>query len=392
MAESEPEQHSAATQASSSWRTTHYQTLTRDSLSQAPYSDISTPTQSADEELLLSSTKRPIRRNRQLPLRYRDVIPEPSAALPPTGTQEVPNQNPEANTPVAGILPHLRRLLRSPWNIFGLFRQYHAEDFPSHDPEENVTPEDLSDIPNCCTDDPKLHPTQPSLWPYPNLSSFRLGEWYWNNGAQKSQTSFKELVDIVSDPDFYSSDIRGTRWDLINQQLGCGDGEEEDWAEEDAGWTQTPVTISVPFHRFTDHPGSRPYVVEDFHHRSLIKIIKERLAGDRDHRDFHFEPYELHWKRDGADTTRVHGEIYTSPAFIDAHNQLQDSPLEPGCALPWVVVALMFASDATHLSSFGDAKLWPLYLFFGNESKYLLCKPSCHLCHHVVYFQKVCGI
>jgi hypothetical protein len=50
----------------------------------------------------------------------------------------------------------------------------------------------------------------------------------------------------------------------------------------------------------------------------------------------------------------------------------------------------MFWSDATHLTAFGNAKLWPCYMFFGNESKYRRCKPSCNLCSHVAYFQTVC--
>ena len=44
-----------------------------------------------------------------------------------------------------------------------------------------------------------------------------------------------------------------------------------------------------------------------------------------------------------------------------------------------------------HLTAFGDTKLWPLYLFFGNDSKYLRCKPTSHLCKHVTYFIKVGG-
>ena len=84
---------------------------------------------------------------------------------------------------------------------------------------------------------------------------------------------------------------------------------------------------------------------------------------------------------------RVQGELYTSPVFINAHRELQDSPGEPGCDLPRVIVAMMFWSDGTHLTSFGNAKLWPLYLYFGNDSKYRRCKPSCNLCDHVAYFQ-----
>jgi hypothetical protein len=77
------------------------------------------------------------------------------------------------------------------------------------------------------------------------------------------------------------------------------------------------------------------------------------------------------------------------PAFIEAHHELQDLPRKPSCTLLWAVITLMIASDATHLTNFSTAKLWPSYLYFGNELKYHWCKPSCHLCNHVAYFQAV---
>ena len=50
----------------------------------------------------------------------------------------------------------------------------------------------------------------------------------------------------------------------------------------------------------------------------------------------------------------------------------------------------MFWSDATQLTAFSDAKLWPLYIYFGNESKYQRCAPTANLCSHAAYFQTVC--
>jgi hypothetical protein len=52
-------------------------------------------------------------------------------------------------------------------------------------------------------------------------------------------------------------------------------------------------------------------------------------------------------------------------------------------------VALMFASDGTQLTAFSDAKLWPLYLGVGNESKYRRTKPSCQAFEHIAYFETV---
>ncbi|KAG2110219.1 uncharacterized protein F5147DRAFT_772486 [Suillus discolor] len=74
---------------------------------------------------------------------------------------------------------------------------------------------------------------------------------------------------------------------------------------------------------------------------------------------------------------------------MDTHCELQESPRELGCDLFCVVITLMFWSDATHLTTFGNVRLWPVYMYFGNESKYRHCKPSCNLSDHVAYFQKL---
>ena len=235
--------------------------------------------------------------------------------------------------------------------------------------------------------------TYQPFYPYPNHTSFRLGDWFWNGGVQKSKDSFHELIQIIGDPEFHPEDVQGVKLDQVNKELGTED--EQEWLDEDAGWTHTTVTISVPYqdrHGVPLNPdaGPRNYVVNDFYYRSLVSVIREKLSGLGNCHRFHFEPYELLWQptKDG-ERIRVQGKLYTSPAFIDAHREVQDLPGEPGCDLPRVVVALMFWSDVTHLTAFGNAKLWPLYMFFGNESKYARCKPSCHLCEHIAYFQTV---
>lgn len=352
----------------------------------------------------LALAVRRIRRKIKPPKRYRDDLPEPPASLPPVTSLPAPTtavEEVEQIPPGDPGVTRLRRILESPRNLFGLFRQYFAVDFPSHDPEAELSTHDLFDV---TMDNISLGassestPSAPGEYgPYPNASSFALGEWFWNNGLQKSKSDFRHLVGIITDPAFRTDDIRNTPWDQIDSQLGDS-GSEFDWVDEpDAGWTKTPVTIRVPFaYKINKRDRNRPdpvapqdFVVEDFYHRSIVTILKERL-NSTDARHFHMEPYELYWQPGGLpEPTRVHGEIYTSPAFIDTHNALQESPREPGCDLPRVVVALMFASDATQLTSFGQARIWPLYMHFGNDSKYRRSKPSLHLCNHVAYFQKV---
>jgi hypothetical protein len=334
------------------------------------------------------------RSNRQLPLRFRDHLPRPLPSLPPGSTPN-PAASPDAQGPSTFTErdDHLSLSARgrsTPRNIFGLSHKFYGKGAPLEDPEAVITLQDLSNI------SVPHHPLQsasPTFYPFPNRSAFAMGDWFWNGGVQKSLQSFRELMGILTDPEFKLEDVRGVNWDQVNKVLATDN--EGEWVDEDAGWVRTPVTISVPYQPRRGQPsspqaGPRNYVVEDFYHRNLAAIIQEKISGLKDGHLFHTEPYETFWQPENCQSPiRVQGELYTSPPFIDAHRELQDSPREPGCDLPRAIAALMFWSDGTHLTSFGNAKLWPLYLFFGNESKYRRCKPSCNLCEHVAYFQSV---
>ncbi|KAG6912257.1 hypothetical protein DXG01_015883, partial [Tephrocybe rancida] len=140
-------------------------------------------------------------------------------------------------------------------NAFGLTRIYRGKELPKHDPEETVALVDLSDIPRSdALQVPTLgaHPSLPSpYFPYPNKNSFALGKWYWSSGTQKSQRSFKELVDIVGADDFQPKDIQSTQWSAIDKTLGQSEfdnsNDRHEWEDEDAGWKRTPISLDIPF-------------------------------------------------------------------------------------------------------------------------------------------------
>lgn len=345
-----------------------------------------------ESNLDMSIAERRSKRVRKPIKHHLDIFPEPPPNLPPRQNDGVDVQT------GPGLLPDplLHETSRtydvssSSRNVFGLSRKYFSAVLPSHDPEELTTLNDLCRISKPISVGPlnfldKYHP-------YPNKSSFLLGDWYWNGGIQKSQQAFADLIQIVGDPSFIPSDVRNTNWKAINESLGSDEQDEgnAEWTDIDAGWARTPIRISVPFN--TKNGGAQIWVAGDLYHRSLVQIIKERMANHHLSQHFHMEPYQLLFNptpRKNKEDLRVYGELYTSPAFLEAHRKLQEAPGELDCDLQRVVVALMFWSDATHLTNFGSAKLWPLYLFFGNESKYRRCKPSCNLCCHVAYFREV---
>ena len=353
------------------------------------------------EDLHRSLAERRTRReHRQLPRRYRDIAPEPLAALPPSSlqvtkecmqTDSTAPQSPSSEHPAPVLLA--RKVLKSPHNIFGLFRQYYVARFPDHDPAAHITPNDL----NASPDLPPASYVR-SYDPYPNQSAFLLGEWYWNDGERKSRSSFQNLLKIIGHPDFRPEDVAGKNWRLIDAQLsgehckGSYSNKDDDWEDEwgsrSQDWLKTPIKINVPFNKRMSHPGQREFDAGILHHRQLMSVIKERITRPSIHPHLHFEPYKLFWQSSAAtEPVRVHGELYTSEAFIEAHNELQDSPPEPGCDLPRVVLGLMFASDGTQLTSFSTAQLWPVYLTIGNESKDRRAKPSCHSFEHIAYLE-----
>jgi len=68
---------------------------------------------------------------------------------------------------------------------------------------------------------------------------------------------------------------------------------------------------------------------------NTVSVIREKLADKHDDLHFHYEPFELFWKpTDSSDDIKLHGELYTSPAFLDAHREVQELTSEPGCNLP----------------------------------------------------------
>jgi hypothetical protein len=319
-----------------------------------------------------------------------------------------------------------REKLTSNPNTFGLYREYPAGiiSFPLHDPEDEQRPQDFFEIESLqqllTSSESPLIPESTSLgstsvespsslevdgvehqelWPYPNKSSFLLGSWYWGDKSQKSRQDFADLVKIITDKDFSASDIGKTSWNSINKALGGQHpGVNISHPFDDAGWNQDNVRIQVPFHSLTGAPGVRDHDVGTFFYRDIIDILKEKVSGP-DFNHFHLEPHRLLWQKPSRSgnpsetptpAQQVYGELYHSQAFLEAHQEIQQAPSKPlDCDLPRAVAALMFASDETHLTQFGETKLWPLYMFFGNESKYRRCQPSLHTCSHVAYFIKV---
>ena len=252
-----------------------------------------------DETLHISLAElRTRREHRQPPKRYLDMLPEPPPALPPPCLPEdaqTDSNEPQPLSQQSQVPASLadRKVLKSGCNGFGLFRQYFVSHLPDHDPGGRITRNDLIESPN---------PSR-SVHPYPNLSSFLIGKWYWNGGERKSQASLEQLVKIIGHPEFRPKDVAGNNWQLIDAQLSGERSEdsnkEDDWENEQVnqpeGWIKTPIKIKVPFHKMK-HPGQKEFDSGILHHHRLMSVIRERITRPSVHPHLHFEPYKLFWQ------------------------------------------------------------------------------------------------
>ncbi|GJJ10734.1 hypothetical protein Clacol_004961 [Clathrus columnatus] len=270
-------------------------------------------------------------RKKFLPWKRREMLPEGPGPLL-IKTTDTPNHiellQPEtryvqSSVQIApGIRLHLTKQIQTASNCFGLYRTYYA--LPSQIPDENIELEQFSVDTNeriIISSDysDNLH----SLWPYPNISCFRLGKW-WLDGATKSSSAFRKLIqNVFRAPDFCLNDIIDAPWDYINTQLASRTtkGFSDDWAKHS-------VSIRIPSGiKKTKKQMKRPEK-EDISIENQFFTVDGILLG---YKIFSFQTVQAILESPDSPGSGIHvyDEIYTSDAFHKAHKDLQNSPKEP---------------------------------------------------------------
>lgn len=328
------------------------------------------------------------KRTIRLPGRYRDILPDPIVPIQ-LEASAVPDPEPPAET----ILPRVRLFVRDKFetvtNTFRLWRQYLHR--PTYDPDELVSLDDLSNQFSQNRTPPTTFPeTTPTATT--NRTTSLLMNWFNNGNTTKSAGQLNSLVNnVLLNPDFDPRELKGFDAGRATKQ-----------ADQDAktafplldDFKETSVNIEVPSGSQTVPP--RTFEVPGLYYRSLVSVIKSAFA-DPLSRHFHFSPFKLfHKLRSSAAEIRVFSELYNSDAFIEEHDRIRRHGKLPtndlGCKREKVIAALMFWSDSTHLANFGNAKLWPIYMLFGNLSKYIRIQPNAGAEHHVAYIPSVSAV
>lgn len=335
----------------------------------------------------------PNRKTRR-PARYQDFTDE----LPPLPPPIIPDLRSEDL--VSPSLPYSVHI--TPPNEFGVFHTFQGGP-PSYSPNEFYTIENASDSPNfvatpntssgwwTCFGSSFQHLKEDWFSPFLNASSFRLMRWFYGASNFKSLIELDELVQrVLLAEDFKVEELHNFRAARENTRLDQLEGKSDTPLSATDGWQQSSVRIPVAAEHFQHQNSSIPhYSVPGLFHRRPLAVIKNALT-ERAAQEFHLIPHHTHWRPSLDDPPeRIYSELFSSDALIEEHEKIRSSPHENGCQLETVIISLMFWSDSTHLTSFGDSSLWPIYMFFGNSSKYTRGKPSTFSAHHLAYIPKV---
>ncbi|KAJ3562565.1 hypothetical protein NP233_g9492 [Leucocoprinus birnbaumii] len=321
---------------------------------------------------------------RKVPKRFADMVP-----TQPTPFPHLPQPS-QSTTPEAGLdtAPQIERqppvIHNTTPNAFGLFRQYTT--FPRNDPE------DLRTLDASCFGS-AMEKAKDFYAPFMNATTYRLMKWFYGSTTKSLGDLDKLVNDVLLAPDFDSKELRGFSAEQegkrIDEETGMAGMNSKVFSVRN-GWKVSLVELKVPIEGVECPNGeddASRFTVHGVQHRSLTGVI-EGAFRDPAAAAFHYAPHKVFWQKEpDGPPERVFTELYNSDAFLEEHAKIkQQAQISgPDANLETAVAAIMLWSDATHLANFGTASLWPIYCYFGNQSKYERLKPTNFAAHHLAY-------
>ncbi|PPQ73255.1 hypothetical protein CVT24_009970 [Panaeolus cyanescens] len=378
--------------------------------------EVSNGLENAEEDLKTMFIPPPTARGRErrFPRRFQDFLPNSTTVLPHMPPRPPPNAmlsnatifNPppetEPQNDALNPIPPLEHVTTRP-NSFGMYRVYPMR--PTCEVNESEDLHHLCDsIPGLATNESvtSSSTSTPTPWwkslkrpefitnpyaPLQNSTIYGLVNWTLTGGLTKSIAELGRLIKNVLLKDTFNQDhLRDFSPQAILCQLDSVDESVSPFAAE-YGWKTSSVHIPMPCEGVEQAEESAPLLeVPNVRHRTLLEAITTAFRQDSA-QEFHYTPFQQFWKRTPeSQPERVITELYNSDAFYGEHISLmKQRPTREGPQLEIAIAAIMLWSDSTHLASFGNASLWPIYLYFGNLSKYTRAKPSSFSAHHIAY-------
>ncbi|RXW11688.1 hypothetical protein EST38_g14167 [Candolleomyces aberdarensis] len=197
------------------------------------------------------------------------------------------------------------------------------------------------------------------------------------------------VKDVILHPRFRAEDFKGFTMDKALEALDKHEITGINNAPPNNHWQSQSVQILVPCDRVshTSEDAAPKYTVSNIQIRPIMETIRTAFVEPISE-FFHLAGYES-WVDTPGGPARQYDEIYTSDAFLEEQARLTEQVRAQGSDQEVVVAALLLGSDSTRLSKIGTQTLWPIYLYFGNLSKYACAKPSTFSAHHIAYIPKL---
>ncbi|KAM6499872.1 hypothetical protein JOM56_005380 [Amanita muscaria] len=339
-------------------------------------------------------------RHIRLPRRYVNELPP----LPP---QVEPNRVPENQIHDEEEENHDDG---RPWcctecDGYGVYRGYRSR-FPSYNPDNQLSLDTQCDSPNfsTATDNSEKRPwwavfgkslteVKETLFaPFLNPSTFRLMNWFYSGSNLKSFIELDRLVHtVLLAPDFNVVHLEGFRSSREAEQLdNFVEGSDSIFSASD-GWIQGTLELPLPCEKIknTSEATAPKFSIDGVYHRRIMEVIKSAVRQTAAEH-FHITPFTTYWKRTAdSPPERIFSEVYTSDAFIEEQRKIDSTPHLADEEHEKMIIGLMLWSDSTRLANFGNASLWPIYLYFANQSKYIRVKPKSFAGHHIAYVPKL---
>ncbi|KAK7037661.1 hypothetical protein VNI00_010884 [Paramarasmius palmivorus] len=332
----------------------------------------------------------------------REPTPSPPPSAAPASPPRVPSPSPPPVVP--------RTYVRTEPNEHGLFRIYDTK-LPSQCPDLDLSAANVVDTPTIDTGEridmsyraeriaaamgvpDSQEAERPFYEPFRNASTFRLINWAKDIHTLTDDGVNTLVEDVLTKPDFDPADLAD--FDARTEKKRLDRHIADNAAKEEALpfgsnniWKKDKVRIPMPCkgHRFEKEEDA-PHLELEFWRRDLLGVLKSAVEGDT-FSEYHLKAFKLFMQQpDSERITRVYGESYTSDRAIDTERTRTESQEED--ELEKVLLWLILFSDATHLTNFGTAELWPIYLWIANQSKYPRALPKNFSALHLAYLPKI---
>ncbi|CDO76216.1 hypothetical protein BN946_scf184894.g5 [Trametes cinnabarina] len=262
-----------------------------------------------------------------------------------------------------------------------------------------------------------------SIGPFDNPSQFRLFDWHYNASLTKSKDDFDDLLDDLRSQSFSVDDLAGFSAQTCQDKLDSFSPPSGMFSAKD-GWREDSVNIPLPKtrHNHGKEADAPHFKVDGVYLRRLVTLIRAAAEDKHFVSRYNWIPHMFLWQPPSDQSTaesptpgtspcpgaasspgtspstsppdppddeyiRIITDIFNSNAAIREFNVIRQQPRNPDDApdVEYVMAPMLIWSDATHLTSFGSASLWPIYAYLGALLKYIRGKPTEFAAHHIAY-------